>query len=55
MHARYHGPADEARFLDPGKMQAIARTILVMAWTLADAAERPRIDKPMPAIVPNYK
>ena len=55
MHARYHGPADEARFLDPSKMQAIARTVLVMAWTLADAAERPRIDKPMPAIVPNYK
>ena len=55
MHARYHGPADEARFLDPGKMQAIARTILVMAWTLADSPERPRIDKPMPAIVPNYK
>jgi Peptidase family M28 len=55
MHARYHGPADEARFLDPGKMQAIARTVLIMAWTLADSADRPRIDKPMPAIVPNYK
>ncbi len=55
MHTRYHGPADEARFLDPNKMQAIARTVLVMAWTLADSPERPRIDKPMPAIVPNYK
>jgi Peptidase family M28/PA domain len=55
MHARYHLPADEARFLDPSKMQAIARTVLVMAWTLADAAARPRIDRPMPAIVPNYK
>ena len=55
MHARYHGPADEARFLDPTKMQVIARTILALAWTLADSSERPRIDKPMPAIVPNYK
>ena len=55
MHARYHGPADEARFLDPSKMEAIARTIFALAWTLADASERPRIDKPMPAIVPNYK
>jgi hypothetical protein len=55
MHARYHGPADEARFLDSRKMQAIARTIFALAWTLADSSERPRIDKPMPAIVPNYK
>ena len=36
-------------------MEAIARTIYVLAWTLADAAERPKIDKPMPAIVPNYR
>ena len=46
---------DEARFLDSGKMEAIARTIYALAWTLADAPERPRIDKPMPATVPNYK
>ena len=55
MHARYHGPADEARFLDPAKMEAISRTIYALAWTLADAPERPRIDKPMPATVPRYK
>ena len=54
-HARYHLPSDEARFLDPGKMESIARTIYALAWTLADAAERPKMDKPMPAIVPNYK
>ena len=54
-HARYHLPSDEARFLDPGKMEAIARTIYAFAWTLADAAERPKMDKPMPPIVPNYR
>jgi hypothetical protein len=55
MHARYHLPADEARFLDPAKVESIARTIYVAAWAMANAAERPRIDKPMPAIVPNYR
>ena len=54
-HARYHLPSDEARFLDPRKMEAIARTIYAFAWTLADAAERPKMDKPMPAIVPDYR
>ncbi len=55
IHARYHAPTDEARYLDPGKMEAIARTIYAAAWMFADAAERPRIDKPLPPTVPNYK
>jgi Zn-dependent M28 family amino/carboxypeptidase len=55
IHARYHLPSDEARYLDPGKMEAIARTIYAFAWTLADAADRPRMDKPMPSIVPDYR
>jgi Zn-dependent M28 family amino/carboxypeptidase len=55
IHGRYHAPSDEARFLDPAKMEAIARTIYALAWTLADAPERPRIDKPMPPTVPKYK
>jgi len=54
-HARYHLPSDEARYLDGGKMESIARTIYAFAWTLADATERPSIDKPMPAIVPDYR
>jgi Peptidase family M28 len=53
IHERYHLPADEARFLDPRKMEAIARTILVAAWAVADDAERVGIDQPLPAIVPN--
>jgi Zn-dependent M28 family amino/carboxypeptidase len=55
IHARYHLPSDEAKFLDPKKMEAIARTILVSAWALADATERPGIDKPLPPIVPDYR
>jgi len=54
-HARYHLPADEARHLDPVQMRDIARTILASTWALADAAERPRIDKPLPASVPKYQ
>ena len=55
LHARYHLPSDEARFLDPGKMEVIARTILVCAWALADAKERPGIEKPLPEHVPDYR
>jgi len=54
-HARYHLPADEARHLDPVQMRDIARTILASSWALADASERPRIDKPLPPSVPKYK
>ncbi len=54
-HARYHLPADEARFLDPVQMHYLARTIFASLWALADVAERPGIDKPMPASVPSFK
>jgi hypothetical protein len=55
IHDRYHLPSDEARFLDPNKMEAIARTILASAWVLADLAERPRIENPLPPTVPDYR
>jgi hypothetical protein len=55
IHARYHQPADEARHLDPKKMEAIARTVFATVWAFADAAERPRIDKTIPASVPSYR
>jgi Zn-dependent M28 family amino/carboxypeptidase len=55
IHDRYHLPADEAQALDPKKMEAIARTVFASAWALADAVERPRIDKPIPATVPRYR
>jgi hypothetical protein len=55
IHNRYHRPADEAQFLDPAQIHGIARTALASLWMLADAAERPRIDRPIPATVPRHK
>ena len=52
IHDRYHLPADEARALDPLQVRTIARTILASVWMTADAAERPRIDQPVPRTVP---
>lgn len=54
-HLRYHLPSDEARFLDPVQMHYLARTIFASLWALADVAERPGIDRPMPPSVPSYK
>jgi hypothetical protein len=54
LHARYHLPADEARFLDPVQIHAIARTVFASLWAFADADERPGIDKPIPPTVPKY-
>lgn len=55
LHRRYHAPSDEARYLHPQKMEVIARTIFAAIWALADADERPRIDKGIPAGVPRYQ
>jgi hypothetical protein len=54
LHARYHQPDDEAQYLDPTKMEVVARTVFASIWALADAAERPRIDRPIPQTVPRY-
>lgn len=54
-HVRYHLPSDEARHLDPVQMHYLARTIFASLWALADVAERPAIDKPLPPSVPSYK
>jgi len=55
IHNRYHLPADEARALDPVQLHAVARTVLASLWMVADAAERPGIDQPIPATVPRYR
>ena len=54
LHDRYHRPADEARYLDPKKIETVARTIFTSAWALANFSARPRIDKTIPDIVPRY-
>lgn len=55
IHERYHRPADEARYIDPGKIATIARTIFTSAWALANTSARPRIDKTIPTTVPRYR
>jgi Zn-dependent M28 family amino/carboxypeptidase len=55
IHDRYHLPRDEAQFLDPAQMHGIAKTALASIWMLADAAERPAIDRPIPSTVPRHK
>lgn len=55
IHDRYHRPADEAQFLDPEQMHGIARAVLASIWMLADASERPAIDRPIPATVPRHR
>lgn len=55
IHGRYHLPADEARALDPVQVHAVARTVFTSLWMLADAAERPRIDQPIPDTVPRHR
>ncbi|MEW6319498.1 MAG: M28 family peptidase [Acidobacteriota bacterium] len=54
IHARYHLPSDEARALDPVQVHGIARTVLAGLWAIADSAERPRIDQPIPSSVPRF-
>lgn len=55
LHRRYHQPADEARYLDPKKIEAVARTVFATLWVMADQSERPGIDKPIPVSVPRYR
>ncbi len=47
-HEDYHRPSDSADKIDYRKMERITRTVFFTAWSLADAAGRPRIDKPFP-------
>lgn len=55
IHNRYHLPADEARVLDAVQLHAVTRTAFVSIWMVANDTDRPRIDQPVPATVPNYK
>jgi len=48
LHEDYHLPSDSPDKIDYRKMEKITRTLFVTAWSLADAAKRPRIDQPLP-------
>ncbi len=47
-HEDYHRPSDSADKIDYRKMERIARAIFFTAWSVADAARRPLIDRPLP-------
>ncbi len=54
LHDRYHRPGDEARYLDPGKIERVARTVYAVLRAIADWDERPRIEQ-LPGTVPRYR
>ncbi len=44
LHEDYHRPSDEVDRIDFVKLQKVARTVLAVAWTLANAPTRPALD-----------
>jgi hypothetical protein len=50
-HADYHQPSDSVEKINFEEMSKVARTIMATGWTLANRAERPKVDKPLPASV----
>lgn len=50
-HEDYHQPSDSVEKINFDEMAKVARTIMATGWTLANRAERPKVDKPLPASV----
>jgi hypothetical protein len=48
VHEDYHQPGDSVDKIDFEKMQKVTRTIFMTMWELANAANRPRVDKQLP-------
>ena len=49
VHEDYHKPGDSPDKIDYQKMQSIARTVFILASELANAPDRPVVDKQLPA------
>lgn len=49
LHADYHRQGDDVGKLDIPKMEGVSRMIYATVWFMADDAEKPRWDKPVPA------
>jgi hypothetical protein len=47
-HEDYHRPSDSIEKIDFRQLEKVARTIHATAWELANVAQRPRVDKPLP-------
>ncbi len=50
-HADYHQVSDSVEKINFEQMEKVARPIMATGWTLANAAKRPTVDKPLPASV----
>jgi Zn-dependent M28 family amino/carboxypeptidase len=48
VHEDYHQPGDSVDKIDFDKMQKVTRTVFMTMWELANAANRPRVDKQLP-------
>jgi hypothetical protein len=48
LHSRYHRSNDEARYLDMTKIQEVSRTLMATVWAVANAPQRPAVDKGFP-------
>jgi Zn-dependent M28 family amino/carboxypeptidase len=48
-HEDYHQPSDTVDKIDFEQMEKITRTIYATAWELGNRAQRPRVDKKLPA------
>jgi len=51
LHSRYHRSNDEARYVDMKKVQEVSKTLMATVWVVANARERPVVDKGFPARV----
>jgi len=49
VHEDYHQPSDSFEKIDYQKMEKITRTVYATAWELANAKQRPKVDKKLPA------
>jgi hypothetical protein len=48
-HEDYHRPSDTVDKIDFEQMEKITRTVYATAWELGNRAQRPRVDKKLPA------
>ena len=50
-HQEYHQPADHVDKINFESMEKTTKTIFAIGWELANRANRPKVDKPLPATV----
>ncbi len=50
-HADYHKVTDSIEKINFESMEKVTRTIFATGWELANRATRPKVDKPLPALV----